>query len=114
MKFINCLDDISEVNKKFLDLNRDNKRQGIIFLLEFKGVEYMQIEIMKTWMYMNKSGSVKRIGKECIFSRIKLNINRFVENMDAIMLIKLNIEEWIIINNYIVYLYRVYNYNFPR
>jgi hypothetical protein len=42
---------------------------------------------------MNKSGSVKRIGKECIFSRIKLNINRFVENMDAIMLIKLNIEE---------------------
>jgi hypothetical protein len=34
--------------------------------------------------------------------------------MDAIMLIKLNIEEWIIINNYIVYLYRVYNYNFPR
>jgi hypothetical protein len=43
---------------------------------------------------MNKSGSVKRIGKECIFSRIKLNINnRFVENIDAIMLIKLNIEE---------------------
>jgi hypothetical protein len=30
------------------------------------------------------------------------------------MLIKLNIEEWIIINNYIVYLYRVHNYNFPR
>jgi len=75
----------------------------------------MQIEIMKTWMYMNKSGSVKRIGKESIFSRSKLNKNyRFVENMDAIMVIKLKIEEWIIINNYIVYLYRVYNYNFPR
>lgn len=73
MKFIKCLDDRSEVDKKSLDLNRDNKRQGGIFLLEFKGVEDRQIEIMKTWMYMNKSGSVKRIGKECIFSRNKLN-----------------------------------------